>query len=553
MSKFSNVKDLTGQKINNLLVIKQYGRTKYKQVKWLCQCDCGEQTVVVSNNLLNGNTESCGCKRKINQRKGIAWETLIKEFLGYKYDNLLYHEYLPNKTIPDFMTCDKKIIFEAKRNDYLQIDECIKKYGPYCEKLVFICMEKKRNNWKVDFEKNMKIEFWYPNDILNWIPKDQQMNFLQKVKNIENLWIKIKNDKKKLQLQNVINNLEKEEKNITRNNIAEKLGLDKKIVKNDIIIKTNIENYDKESKSRRNEELAKKVQESIAYIIEKNERLSFQNITRRLIQKYYTNEPFRSNTMDKQLLWRKTKILSTNNEIKELINVKINEREHQMKEEIIKIVNILKSEKEKVTILDIRKRTQFTKNYLYSKEIKQLIQDTIEKYDKNNNTVNQYFKCKISFEEVETTITNLKANKVNLSKKEIQRQLHCDHKAINNDQKIKDFIEKEIVVQEQNKIKLIRETIEEFKTKNRELSIQAIALETGLSKKFIRKKENLELINTEVTKDIDAKKQKIIKTILDLKQENKKITLKLIQDQAGVSRKFLAKNEIRYLIERRLS
>ena len=75
-----NILNLQGQKIKNLLVLKQHGRTKYKQVKWLCKCDCGNETIVISNNLLNGNTESCGCKRNLNQRKGLAWENLLKKY-----------------------------------------------------------------------------------------------------------------------------------------------------------------------------------------------------------------------------------------------------------------------------------------------------------------------------------------------------------------------------------------------------------------------------------------------------------------------------------------
>ncbi len=31
---------------------------------WLCQCTCGNQTVVVSRSLVHGDTKSCGCVRK---------------------------------------------------------------------------------------------------------------------------------------------------------------------------------------------------------------------------------------------------------------------------------------------------------------------------------------------------------------------------------------------------------------------------------------------------------------------------------------------------------
>jgi hypothetical protein len=128
------IKDLAGQRFGSLKVIKQNGRSKGQFVKWLCDCICNTKITVTSRNLLSGNTESCGCKRELNQRQGIAWEKLIKKFLKFRCENFLYHERLPNKKIPDFMTTDRNVILDAKRHDYLKIEECIKKYFPYCEK-----------------------------------------------------------------------------------------------------------------------------------------------------------------------------------------------------------------------------------------------------------------------------------------------------------------------------------------------------------------------------------------------------------------------------------
>jgi len=58
------IKDLTGQRFGRLTVIKINGRTKDKSVTWLCRCDCGNETIVVGQNLSNGNTKSCGCYHK---------------------------------------------------------------------------------------------------------------------------------------------------------------------------------------------------------------------------------------------------------------------------------------------------------------------------------------------------------------------------------------------------------------------------------------------------------------------------------------------------------
>ena len=61
--------DLTGQTINRLVVIREYGRTKSGKVTWLCRClgkngdDCGKEVVVSVDHLRDGHTKSCGCLR----------------------------------------------------------------------------------------------------------------------------------------------------------------------------------------------------------------------------------------------------------------------------------------------------------------------------------------------------------------------------------------------------------------------------------------------------------------------------------------------------------
>ncbi len=36
----------------------------WQQTRALCQCDCGEEVIVTTNNLRSGNTRSCGCLRR---------------------------------------------------------------------------------------------------------------------------------------------------------------------------------------------------------------------------------------------------------------------------------------------------------------------------------------------------------------------------------------------------------------------------------------------------------------------------------------------------------
>lgn len=53
--------DLTGQRFGRLVVIREDGRAKDRQIMWLCRCDCGGEVIVRSVYLRRGDTRSCGC------------------------------------------------------------------------------------------------------------------------------------------------------------------------------------------------------------------------------------------------------------------------------------------------------------------------------------------------------------------------------------------------------------------------------------------------------------------------------------------------------------
>lgn len=60
----SKIKDLIGKKFGRLTVIKYYGSNKYGRSLWLCQCECGNEKVILGNSLLSKSTLSCGCYNK---------------------------------------------------------------------------------------------------------------------------------------------------------------------------------------------------------------------------------------------------------------------------------------------------------------------------------------------------------------------------------------------------------------------------------------------------------------------------------------------------------
>lgn len=55
--------DLTGQRFGRLLVLQMSPerRGKRKDVAWICRCDCGKITCVVTGALRHGHSKSCGC------------------------------------------------------------------------------------------------------------------------------------------------------------------------------------------------------------------------------------------------------------------------------------------------------------------------------------------------------------------------------------------------------------------------------------------------------------------------------------------------------------
>ena len=75
--------DLTGYKYNMLTVIKRvddYIETNGNHsVYWLCQCDCGNTTIVQASNLKSGAVKSCGCLLEQTRR---IYEDLTNQTFG---------------------------------------------------------------------------------------------------------------------------------------------------------------------------------------------------------------------------------------------------------------------------------------------------------------------------------------------------------------------------------------------------------------------------------------------------------------------------------------
>ena len=59
-----NKLDLTGNRYGRLTVIRKVEQSKNNRSHWLCQCDCGREIIVAGGHLRSGHTKSCGCYRR---------------------------------------------------------------------------------------------------------------------------------------------------------------------------------------------------------------------------------------------------------------------------------------------------------------------------------------------------------------------------------------------------------------------------------------------------------------------------------------------------------
>ena len=63
-------RELIGERFGKLVVLEESGKNKKKEILWLCQCDCGNKTLVPTYSLTSGNTKSCGCIKGCHEKHG---------------------------------------------------------------------------------------------------------------------------------------------------------------------------------------------------------------------------------------------------------------------------------------------------------------------------------------------------------------------------------------------------------------------------------------------------------------------------------------------------
>ena len=87
--KTSRTRDLSGFKTGRLTALSCVGSRDYngnKKRRWLCQCDCGKQTIQDASALYNGKRISCGCaKTEASAQNSIkSRHKIVKKDSGFK-------------------------------------------------------------------------------------------------------------------------------------------------------------------------------------------------------------------------------------------------------------------------------------------------------------------------------------------------------------------------------------------------------------------------------------------------------------------------------------
>ena len=131
------IKDITGRTVGRLTVLSRAKSAKDHSTRWLCQCACGNTTIVRRQHLVNNATKSCGCLQREavirmstthNCRKDKlyqVWNTMVHRCHNPKYKG--FHNYgARGITVCDEWRASVKTFIKwANKNGYregLQID-----------------------------------------------------------------------------------------------------------------------------------------------------------------------------------------------------------------------------------------------------------------------------------------------------------------------------------------------------------------------------------------------------------------------------------------------
>ena len=149
----SNIKDLTNMRFGKLVVKYPTAQRKSASVVWYCECDCGGTLEVLSGNLVQGKTKSCGCLNSSGEEKiSILLKNNKLHFQAQKvFKSCFLHNYLRF----DFYI----------QNKYLLEFDGIQHYTGWCKNPSSLKEQQERDNYKNQWcrENNIpliRIPYW---------------------------------------------------------------------------------------------------------------------------------------------------------------------------------------------------------------------------------------------------------------------------------------------------------------------------------------------------------------------------------------------------------
>jgi len=83
------MKDLTGKTFGRLKVYGIAGKSKFGHLLWHCKCECGNEKINLSSNLLRGLVFSCGCNKNEKVRLRTTTHGLSKHPLHYIWRGII--------------------------------------------------------------------------------------------------------------------------------------------------------------------------------------------------------------------------------------------------------------------------------------------------------------------------------------------------------------------------------------------------------------------------------------------------------------------------------
>ena len=127
--------DLTGQRFGKLIIIKRakdrIRKDETRDVQWLCQCDCGNNKIVLGSNLKSRSTKSCGCLQQENRKlfaiKTVEWRKRPRIFEEItKICKICGKEYKTKGRDADFCKCVVNCVRKKNREGYEKNKELVK-------------------------------------------------------------------------------------------------------------------------------------------------------------------------------------------------------------------------------------------------------------------------------------------------------------------------------------------------------------------------------------------------------------------------------------------